>query len=98
MEERDRKSFAELLTKYRNLELVKMGLLKEKKGIVTVKDLMDQLSELDPNLYVFIPGYEGGYRFPVLKLGQEFTLNKNSEWYYGPHEATTGSGIKGITL
>ena len=39
---------------------------------MTVKELIEKLSELDPELHVFVPGYEGGYHYlkcPVINLG-----------------------------
>ena len=75
---------------------------------MTVKELIEKLSELDPDLYVLVHGYEGGFHF-VDSPGEEttFCLDVNSEWYYGPHEKIGSVGeesipnykqIKGIVL
>lgn len=55
-----------------------------------VKELIEQLSKLDPELYVFIPGYEGGYDHagPASDI-KHFALDVNKEWYYGKHEEIT---------
>lgn len=53
-----------------------------------VKELIEQLQSLDPELEVFIPGYEGGYESVSDKISepQDFILNWYADWYYGPHE------------
>lgn len=53
---------------------------------MTVKELIDQLNELDPELHVFVPGYEGGYHYAKISNVQDIHLNVNTEWYYGPHD------------
>ena len=55
---------------------------------MTVKELIEQLQKLDPNLHVFTEGYEGGYNdidedYDVL----EIALDVHSDWWYGPHES-----------
>ena len=51
-----------------------------------VKDLIEKLQAVDPELMVVRGGYEGG----VTEVGsvdvQEVALNANEEWYYGEHE------------
>jgi hypothetical protein len=75
---------------------------------MTVKELIEKLSTLDPDLYVLCHGYEGGFHF-VDSPGEEttFCLDVNSEWYYGPHEKIGSVGeesrpnykiVKGIVL
>jgi hypothetical protein len=75
---------------------------------MTIKELIEKLSTLDPDLYVLCNGYEGGFHF-VDSPGEEttFCLDVNSEWYYGPHEKIGSVGeesrpnykqIKGIVL
>jgi hypothetical protein len=53
---------------------------------MTVKELIEQLQMLDPDLHVFTSGYEGGYE-DVVSVGdiKEIALNYHDEWYYGPH-------------
>ena len=52
-----------------------------------VRELIRELSALDPELEVFIAGYEGGYeRVTDISEPQDFILHWHSEWYYGPHE------------
>lgn len=55
---------------------------------MTVKELIEKLQELDPELHVFIPGYEGGFHHAGLSDVKNICLNVNEEWYYGPHELT----------
>ena len=51
-----------------------------------VKDLIEALQKLDPELMVVRVGYEGG----VTEINQvtitRVALNVNEEWYYGEHE------------
>ena len=52
-----------------------------------VQELINILEELDPNAFVFRPGYEGG--FDDVKgepVEVEMVLNMHREWYYGSHE------------
>ena len=53
---------------------------------MTVKELIEQLQMLDPDLHVFTAGYEGGYE-DVVSVGdiKEIALSYHDEWYYGPH-------------
>ena len=53
---------------------------------MTVKELIEQLQTLDPDLHVFTTGYEGGYE-DVVSVGdiKEIALSYHDEWYYGPH-------------
>jgi hypothetical protein len=54
---------------------------------MTVKELIETLETLDPDLHILVHGYEGGFHF-VDSPGEEttFCLDVYSEWYYGPHE------------
>ena len=51
-----------------------------------VKELIELLSQMDPELMVVIKGYEGGVdemdKFEMCDI----ELNVNTEWYYGKHE------------
>ena len=51
-----------------------------------VKELIELLSQMDPELMVVIGGYEGGVdemdKFEMCDI----ELNVNTEWYYGKHE------------
>lgn len=51
-----------------------------------VKDLIEKLQALDPELTVMLPGYEGGWdRLEGLGVSV-VALNVNAAWYYGSHE------------
>ena len=54
---------------------------------MTVKQLIEQLQQLDPELHVFVQGYEGGYDYagPISNI-LEIALDVHEEWYYGKHE------------
>ena len=51
-----------------------------------VKHLIEHLKTLDPESFVMVPGYEGGYRFARAGEETQYVLNVNTKWYYGPHE------------
>lgn len=54
---------------------------------MTVGELIEKLEEIGPEVRVFTRGYEGGYQ-DVLSIDKvdDFLLDVNKEWYYGPHE------------
>lgn len=54
---------------------------------MTVKELIEQLQTLDPDLQVFVSGYEGGYN-DAGPIGNvvDMVLDYHEEWYYGKHE------------
>jgi hypothetical protein len=57
-----------------------------------IKELIEILSTLDPNLRVVTSGYEGGYDDIEWPLGKNtpnvinLALNVHPEWYYGNHK------------
>lgn len=54
---------------------------------MTVKELIEQLQQLDPDLHVFVQGYEGGYDYAgPIGDAKEIALDVHSEWWYGKHE------------
>jgi hypothetical protein len=59
---------------------------------MTIKELIEKLQTLDPELHVFVPGYEGGYHYADVSKPDSFCLNVNSEWYYGPHDKPSSMG------
>jgi len=53
---------------------------------MTVKELIEQLQQLDPEIHVFTCGYEGGYCDAHVGNVKEIALDVHDSWYYGPHE------------
>ena len=54
---------------------------------MTVKELIEELEKINPELHVFTKGYEGG--FEDVKIDGkifEVALNYNTDWYYGKHQ------------
>lgn len=51
-----------------------------------VKELIERLQTLDPELMVVRPGYEGGVTEVDYTAIITVALNVNEEWYYGEHE------------
>ena len=51
-----------------------------------VSDLIQILSQYDPDTILCIPGYEGGFS-PIHGVAKkELLKDVNYEWYYGPHD------------
>jgi hypothetical protein len=68
---------------------------------MTVKQLIEHLQTLDPELYVFKPGYEGGIDYVEPGDVVNVELNHYTEWYYGKHEEIDEpieNSVKGIVL
>lgn len=53
-----------------------------------ISELIAELQKLDPELTVFVSGYEGGYDYAGIGGGiEEYALDVNNDtWYYGNHE------------
>ena len=69
---------------------------------MTVQQLIEILQTKDPELRVFVPGYEGGLNDISNDLEiVNVLLDKNIEWYYGQHDQVTkptDTSIKGLLL
>lgn len=64
-----------------------------------VSELIEILQTVNPELEVFVEGYEGGFDDirPYITI-QTFEKNVNEEWYYGPHELNSIGHVTGIVL
>lgn len=52
-----------------------------------VKELIEHLQTLNPDLYVFTKGYDGGYEdVDGVDNIEDIALDYNTEDYYGSHE------------
>jgi hypothetical protein len=51
-----------------------------------VKELIEKLQQLDPELHVFVDGYEGGYDDVGISEVKNIALDVHEEWYYGKHD------------
>ena len=61
-----------------------------------VKELIELLSQLDPELMVVRSGYEGGVN-EVTDYGLcNIWLNANNEWYYGRHETLSDNQLEEV--
>jgi hypothetical protein len=69
-----------------------------------VKELIEQLQQLDPELLVFVDGYEGGYDDVVISEVKDIALDVNNDWWYGVNDNydetkhITNTVVKGIVL
>lgn len=60
-----------------------------------VGELIEQLQQLDPELHVFVSGYEGGFDYAgPITPPNDFALNFHDEWYYGDHELVDSYDIE----
>ena len=70
--------------------------------MITVKELIEKLQTVDPDLVVLVPGYEGGFREAVFSSHViKLQKDRNDEWYYGPHAEIfdgTPEDFQGIVL
>ena len=62
-----------------------------------VKELIEALSALDPELMVVRPGYEGGVTEVGYVTQVQLALNVNEDWYYGEHEVVGEEGYRHFT-
>jgi hypothetical protein len=51
-----------------------------------VKELIEYLQTIDPELKVFVKGYEAGFNDVNTINHEEMVLNMNNIWYYGKHD------------
>ena len=76
---------------------------------MTIKELIEQLQQLDPETHVFVKGYEGGLEYAELKgpvTDIALNINSEEEWWYGRHDYATDKHqnnpnitiVKGIVL
>lgn len=74
---------------------------------MTVKELIEKLGTVDPDIQVFTSGYEGGFNsVENVNSITDIVLDYHEEWYYGPHESIdniSGSNkdykiVKGLIL
>lgn len=56
-----------------------------------IRELIQTLSQLDPELPVVVRGYEGGYNDVSEVNTIAIPLNINTRWYYGTHGDTDES-------
>ena len=62
---------------------------------MTIRELIEQLQQLDPELHVFVRGYEGGYNDAgPATPPNSFALDFHDEWYYGKHEVADYPGVE----
>lgn len=53
---------------------------------MTVKELIEYLQTIDPELRVFVKGYEAGYNDVNTINHEDMVLDMNIVWYYGKHD------------
>ena len=53
---------------------------------MTIQELIQKLSQYDPNTRVIVRGYEDGFNDVNYTEQRKIVLNYHSEWYYGSHQ------------
>jgi hypothetical protein len=53
---------------------------------MTAKQLIEILQQFDPEIRVFVNGYEGGYSDATVSEIRDIALDVHTDWYYGTHE------------
>lgn len=64
-----------------------------------VKQLIEQLQLLDPELDVLMPGYEGGFNDVTKIVSAEYIRcysEYDDKWYYGSHEIVDNLDIDSL--
>ena len=62
---------------------------------MTIKELIETLSQFEPDTPVVVGGYEGGYNDISLVTPKTMQLNVNDKHYYGAHDCVKGLIIPG---
>ena len=63
-----------------------------------VRELIEELQNLDPEKMVVTSGYEGGYD-EIKGAGEiRLKLNVNTEWYYGKHESDDHGDCQAVCI
>ena len=63
-----------------------------------VKELIEELESLDPELEVVVRGYEDGVDSVSSLELCKIKLNVFSEWYYGDHDVCDDGDIEAVQL
>ena len=71
---------------------------------MTAQQLIEKLQQLDPEMRIFVNGYEGGYNNATVSEIRDIALDVHTDWYYGNHEKAASDlaigkvVVKGIVL
>jgi hypothetical protein len=61
---------------------------------MNVRELINILSQFDPETRVVVAGYEGGFNDITEIHPQTLRVNVNKEWYYGSHGLAADEEIR----
>ena len=65
---------------------------------MTVKELIEELKNVDPETMVVVRGYEDGVDEVTSILQTRINLNVHPEWYYGDHQESDTGKVQAIYL
>jgi len=65
---------------------------------MTAQQLIEILQQIDPEMRIFVDGYEGGYNDAAVSEIRNIALDVHIDWYYGTHEDAASELSKGKTI
>jgi len=65
---------------------------------MTAKQLIEKLQQIDPEMRIFVDGYEGGYNDANVSEIKDIALDVHTDWYYGTHEDAASDLAEGKTI
>lgn len=70
----------------------------ERNPPITVGELIEQLSALDPSLGVLVEGYEGGLSSPVIEPADSFTHQPDTSGLFGDYDRDIVGTYRAVVL
>jgi hypothetical protein len=64
---------------------------------MNIRDLIETLSQLDPEMRVVVAGYEGGFNDITQIQPCEIRLNVHQDWFYGSHAKADDPQIQSLS-
>ena len=65
---------------------------------MTAQQLIEKLQQIDPEMRIFVNGYEGGYSDATVSEIRDIALDVHTEWYYGTHADATSDLAEGKVI
>ena len=65
---------------------------------MTAQQLIEKLQQFDPEMRIFVDGYEGGYNDANVSEIRDIALDVHTDWYYGAHEDAASDLAKGKVI
>lgn len=67
---------------------------------MTAQQLIEELQQFNPEMRIFVNGYEGGYEDVTISEIREIALDVHTDedWWYGRHEDAASELAKGKAI